>query len=589
MPIEDKLKILNLWQKDWVDALALWSKYTRLRTPVFCDSHVMASKEGLTESFAMIRLQDQTVVIDLEAIEKNSLTDYGVEILAHEIGHHILAPATLTDHAKMIARMHPNLPTIEDRVGMVANLYSDLLINNHLQRQFSLRMEDIYKRINNTPTQSLVWKLYMRIYEILWQSEKGALHGVTDSDAMEGDAWLGARIIKVYANDWLTGASRFAALLLPYLIEDKETSEQIKKLLDTLHAGQGQFPSGLVQKDASENDTCHPSNDPALTGKPINVDAHISEPADEKNALNSHGQYREPFEYGEILKAAGLNLTDHEIAERYYRERALPWLVRFPVKRQPSSIDLFPESTILWEPGEPIENIDWFSSLSISPVVIPGVTTVQREWGESVGSEPEEHPCNLDLYVDCSGSMPNPQQYISYTALAGAILCLSALRVGASVQVTLWSGTNQFKITQGFVQDEASILNVLTDYFGGGTAFPIHILRKTYIERKPPYDTHVVILSDDGVTTLFDKDELGNSGWDIAQQALNNAKGGGTMVLNLPWDYPATPPEWLSKYHAEIIKAEKQQGWNIYPVNSWDEMVEFAQSFSRKYYEAIET
>jgi len=587
--IDQEITTLTQWKTAWVDALALWSKYTKLRSPIFCNTHILASKEGLAESFAMIRLRDQTVVIDLEAIEKNKLTDYGVEILAHEIGHHILAPATLTDHAKMIARMHPNLPTIEDRVGMVANLYSDLLINNHLQRQFNLRMDHIYKCLNQTTSQSRVWNLYMRMYEILWQSEQGALGGTTDSDAMEGDAWLGARIIKVYANDWLKGASRFAALLLPYLIEEKETSEQIKKLLDTKHAGHGQVPPGLIQKDPEEDDTCHPSKDPALTGGAITADTLTSEPVEANQKANSSGQFREPFAYGEILKAAGLNLSDHEIAERYYRERALPWLVSFPAKRQPSAIDLIPEGTVLWEPGEPVENIDWFSSLSISPVVIPGVTTVQREWGESVGSEPEELPCNLDLYVDCSGSMPNPQMHISYTALAGAILCLSALRAGASVQVTLWSGVHQFKITQGFVKDEASILNVLTDYFGGGTAFPIHVLRKTYIERTPARDTHVVILSDDGVTTLFDNDELGNSGWDIAQQALNNAKGGGTMVLNLHWDYPAAPPKWQEKYHAALQKAESEQGWNIYPVNSWEAMVDFAQSFSRKYYEAIES
>ena len=39
---------------------------------------------------------------------------------------------------------------------------------------------------------------------------------------------------------------------------------------------------------------------------------------------------------------------------------------------------------------------------------------------------------------------------------------------------------------------------------------------------------------------FFDTDEKGNSGWDISQQALENAKGG-TMVPNLNWDYPALP------------------------------------------------
>ncbi len=580
--------LITHWQNSWEEALTLWSRYTKLRSPNLCETHIQAAKEGLTESFAMIRLQDQAVVIDLEAITKYQLQDYAVEVLAHEIGHHILSPATITDHAKMIARIHVNLPTLEKQAGMVANLYSDLLINNHLKRQFGLRIDEVYQKLNNEPVSSRVWKLYMRIYENLWQLKQGALGGISDTDAMEGDAWLGSRIIKVYANDWLKGASRFAALLLPYLADEREVADQIAKLMDTKHAGDGLFPPGLINKDLNEEDKIHPSNDPELVGESISKEPYQDavNPHETHSSLNETGQYREPFEYGDILKSTGLNLSDHDIAVRYYKERSIPLLVSFPSKRQPTKMDLIPEGTVQWEPGEPIENIDWFTTLSMSSVVIPGVTTMQREWGDSYGAEPELDPCDLDLYVDCSGSMPNPQQHISYTALAGAILCLSALRAGSAVQVTLWSGVQQFQTTKGFIRNENLILNVLTDYFGGGTAFPIHVLRKTHIEKHRERDSHVVILSDDGVTTLFDQDEKGNSGWDIAKQALENAKGGGTMVLNLNWDYPdESPNNWYAKNDELLKRAEKEQGWSIYPVSSWDEMIGFAQTFSRKHYE----
>lgn len=241
--------LLEHWQSSWSEALSLWSRYTQLRNPLLCETHLEASKQGLSGSFAMIRLNDQAVVVDLEAITKYKLQDYAIEVLAHEIGHHILSPATLTDHARMIARIHVCLPTLEKQAGMVANLYSDLLINNHLQRQFGLRMDEVYKRIDQGGSLSRVWQLYMRIYEYLWQLKSGSLGGKSDSDAMEGDAWLGARIIKVYAEDWLKGASRFASLLLPYLAEEKNTADQIAKLMDTKHAGTGQFPSGLINKD----------------------------------------------------------------------------------------------------------------------------------------------------------------------------------------------------------------------------------------------------------------------------------------------------------------------------------------------------
>jgi hypothetical protein len=208
------------------------------------------------------------------------------------------------------------------------------------------------------------------------------------------------------------------------------------------------------------------------------------------------------------------------------------------------------------------------------------MTTVQRVFGTTEGREPKREPLDLDLYVDSSGSMPNPQHMTSYPALAGAILCLSALRAGAHVQATLWSGKAQFTSTNGFVRGQEGILRVLTGYFGGATAFPIHVLRDTYATRKPnARPAHILVISDDGVSTMFDRDEHGNSGWDIAARALARAAGGGTLVLNLPqnWDAQAGP-------YADIRRARDEQGWYTHRVASLEELVEFARQFSRLRY-----
>src|SRR5437667_47273 len=135
------------WTEAWPAALAVWSKFTRLHAPNLCLTEVEAQQAGLSGSFAMIGLQDQSVVVSLPQVVACDLEDYAVEILAHEIGHHILAPATLTDHARMIARMRWALPTVEQHAPMVANLYSDMLINDRLQRSAGLRMGDVYRAI----------------------------------------------------------------------------------------------------------------------------------------------------------------------------------------------------------------------------------------------------------------------------------------------------------------------------------------------------------------------------------------------------------------------------------------------------------
>jgi hypothetical protein len=574
------------WLEAWPSAMAVWSKFTRLRPPNLCLTEVEARQEGLTGSFAMIRLQDQSVVVSLPEVAACHLESYPVEILAHEIGHHILAPATLTDHARMIARMRWALPTMEQHAPMVANLYADLLINDRLQRSAGLRMSDVYRAIAAGGNGGAVWTLYTRIYEILWSLERGSLGGGKTDDRIEGDAWLGARLARSYARDWLDGSGRFAALFLPHLMEDQKSAKLIEKLLDTKNAAAGGHPAGLVEEEAGEREgALHPAQDPTLADLPEGEGGEVTDtidvaPEEALRNVPSRGQAREPFQFGEILRAAGVDISDHDAAVRYYRESALPYLIPFPSREMPESTDPLPEGLEPWDIGEALDAADWFQSVVQSPRVIPGMTTVQRVWGTTEGREPRREPLDLDLYVDSSGSMPNPQRITSYPALAGAILCLSALRSGARVHVTLWSGKTQFTTTDGFVRDHDSVLRVLTGYFGDGTTFPIHVLRDTYATRKPgSHAAHILVISDDGVSTMFDSDERGNSGWDIAAMALAAAAGGGTLVLNLPEQW-----EVLDGPYAGIRRARDEQGWNVHRVASLDELVEFAHQFSRLRY-----
>ena len=583
------------WEAAWPKALEVWSKFTRLRSPTLCLTKEAAEKEGLTGSFAMIRLQDQAVIVSLPAVIACGVNQFALEVLAHEIGHHVLAPATLTDHARMIARMRWGLPTVERHAPMVANLYTDLLINDRLQRSAALRLAEVYRALGSGTQTGAVWTLYLRMYEILWSLERGALAGGKADDRLEGDAWLGARLIRSYARDWLDGAGRFAALLLPHLLEDTKSYEALEKWLDTRNAAAGGSPTGLVEEESGEREgAIHPAQDPDLADLPEDQgqgrephEIHGAKPEETPQNAAAKGQAREPFQYGEILRAAGVNLTGHEVAVRYYRERARPHLVPFPSRIAPESADPIPEGLEPWDFGHPLDAADWFQSVLQSPRVVPGLTTVQRVWGMAEGRLPQRVPLDLDLYVDSSGSMPNPQQLTSYPALAGAVLCLSALRAGARVRATLWSGKHQVTSTPGFVRDEEAILRVLTGFYGGGTAFPIHTLRETYASRRvDACPVHLLVISDDGVSTMFDKDEQGNSGWDVAEMALKQAGGGGTLVLNLPekWDHFGHSAGPL----ANIKRARDSFGWHVHRVASWEDLVAFARQFSRLHYDQRE-
>jgi hypothetical protein len=583
----DSYELSLKWKKDWENALAIWSKFIKLREPTWICSDEDAKTFGMNNVFAMIRLTDHTVFLDMRDILAMGLEEYSLEIMAHEIGHHIYCPANLSDMGRMIIRIRKalKLTGLEFMATFVGNIYTDLLINHKLKYEFGLRIDQIYEKIN-TDDPDEFWTFYMRIYEILWALPKGTLALGPINSMIEADAGLGNRLIRNYAGDWLRGAGKFAALCVSYLLKNQNASKSQKlfqPFLDSKGAGRGdllEFPDGLTDiEDGELSDICHPSLDPELNDGILD-DLPKSSP--KKGSISvaplnvkNQGQFREPFEFGQILKDLGLNLSQEEITYRYYKEKSMPYLIPYPTMEMPESTEPLLEGTDIWEIGSPLENINWFQTAMKSPVVIPGYTTVEDFYGTSPGNLPDKEPIDLDIYVDCSGSMPDPRQNISYLALAGTIITLSALRTGAKVQATLWSGAREFHSTHGFISDEKKLISIIAGYIGGATAFPIHILRETYNKRKPSdRKVHILQISDYGITTMFDKDEQNNSGVDISQMAIEKSGGGATMVLNYYGD-------WTKD---EQLQLAKKQGWDIHTVTDWKDLIEFAYNFSKKTY-----
>ena len=75
------------------------------------------------------------------------------------------------------------------------------------------------------------------------------------------------------------------------------------------------------------------------------------------------------------------------------------------------------------------------------------------------------------------------------------------------------------------------------------------------------------MISDDGADTMLQKDEQGTPGNDVCARALRAARGGGTLVLNLP----------AGKWRAQ--KALEEIGFRVHPVRGWEELVRFARAF----------
>lgn len=541
------MDFVTIWESKWNEALKLWSEYVKLSPAKFLFTEMEEQKEGLTTSFAAIRLKDHRVLLSVNKIKSFQLEDFALEILGHEIGHHVYCPGDLVDQAKLVYIASLAMPRLNHLTPMVVNIYEDLFINDHLKRQNHLQMEEVYRKIGkqNDP----FWNFYMRTYELLWALPSGTLTEGKLSDQIQSDAALVSRMIRNFPNDWTKGMFDFASICFPYCFEQNQTSYpiHIQSLLDTLDAGKGMTPPpGITEVDISSE--LFPKE--TITGTKKNLT---------------------PAEYSAICKSLGIEADVSEITYRFYKDKSIPYLVPFPELRNPGAKEEILEGNDLWDPGSPLEKINWLESTIKSPVVIPGYTTVEDVYGETISTEIQTNPIDLDLFVDCSGSMPNPQTDLSYLTLAGSIIALSALKTGSAVRVTLWSGEKEFLTTNGFIRNEKEILKVLTGYFGGGTCFPLELLEEEY-KVEPKRKKHILVISDDGIDTMLTQN-YPRDPRQIVSQALKNAQGGGSMVLQLY--QPNQNP---------VVNELQQNGWDIYPIQNWNDLIQFSKHFVKRNY-----
>ena len=574
---------LQPWRDAWPGALAAWSAHTLLRDPLVMTTSRSVKAAGMKGQIAAIRLRDASILVNMAMIEAYQLHGCEHAILAHEIGHHIYVPGNLADHVRLFAVMRGVLQGLPEQVvGPVANLWADSLINDRLVRDGAADITSVYSAMfEHAPKRKpdRVWCVYARSLEVLWRQPRGSFVDASHvTQEQHGDAVLLSRIVRTFANDWVRGGRRYAAVMYRWLNEDIADSDAQgstfvqRGLHDTeaaaadQHGEQDELPAGVLYVDPAESEPL---------GGDLGSVAAAGDVGDENGAAaTGHGQnVRTPHELGQLLRAMGMNVDQHALVTRYYKELALPHLVPFPSTEAPQSTDPQPEGLEPWLPGDSIEGLDVLQSVLQSPMLVPGVTTVRRVYGTAPGTDPAHEALDLDIYVDCSGSMPDPRRQISYLTLAATILSLSCLRAGGRVQATLWSGAGVFDTTDGFSRDERVVLGMVTGFVSGATAFPLHLLRDTYAKRRPHEGpAHVVVISDDGIDTMLETDERGRPGPEVVAEAMSKAAGGGTLVLNLYRE--AAKYKWS--------KTLKELGFHIHAVRDWKDLVAFSRAFVRQ-------
>ena len=564
------------WGQAWPQALTAWGRFTRLRPPRLLPVADLAQGPKRS-SFAWFNLLDVEVSIDLEQVTGAGLQDHAVAVLAHEIGHHVLSPGDLLTAGRMSVQARLGLVHQAAHSPLVTNLWSDLLINDRLQTRAHVDIAAVYRAL--APRDDTVMALVLRACEILWSLPAGDLSG--PGPHPEAEALLISRLVRAYAHDPVGGVGGFAMVLRPFL---PPTTTPTPATWCTHQEKPGTPVPGLATDPTATADPVHPVLDPRVMGTGVPVDTEDPSPRTlDTIHQNTGASTLSPADYTAVLAALGVGTTPQEAAIAWYREHAAQHLVPFPVRRA----ELAPEPLLgghdLWDVGDDLSDVDWTATVLASPQVIPGMTTRQRHYEQETGAEPETVPVDLDIYLDSSGSMPDPTRTGAPIALAGAILAMSALRVGARVQATTWSGPQQIAGTDGFTRDADAVLTAIVAHFGGSTSFPIQLLERTHLSgtrdgggnhqtsgaaRRRP--CHIAVISDEGVVTMFTNGTSHRSPTDpgstLAARAVQAAGGGGTLVLNV--------------FDAQYFQ-DMAPGYDVYAVQTRDDMVAFARAFAR--------
>lgn len=581
------------WHAAWPDALAAWGRFTRLHAPTL---HGPGEAPHDVPSFAWFSTTRVSVHVDLADVVARGIEDHAVAVLAHEVGHHVLSPGDLTTSALLVARARAGLADLDHHAPLTANLWSDLLINDRLQRRAGVDVAGLWRALG-APA-GLVMQAVLRADEILWGLPRGHLTSAALA-VPEREAALVARLVRAYANDPVGGAGGFAALVRSLLASDAEREaaglDALRAAVCAQHEVPGSVPGGLATDPRAVAPVRHPALDPRVVGDlALDAEDDAPDPADPAgtghgggDADRSTGQSLAPADYDATLRLLGLTSDAAASARRWYREHAAPLLVPFPVTERPRATEPLLGAHEPWDVGDDLTEVDWTGSLLRSPVVVPGYTTVRRTVDEDAGDEPDRVPVDLDLYLDSSGSMPDPARRLAPVALAGAVLALSALRAGARVQATTWSGPDQIAGTDGFVRDEDRVLDAVVAHFGGSTSFPVPLLERTHLgdprTGAPAARTrrcHVAVISDDGVSTMF-SDAVRNP-WaraaetplvpaaeSVAARAVAAAGAGGTLVL----DADETVAERVRGYAV---------GYRVHAVRTHEDLLAFARAVARE-------
>ncbi len=177
------------------------------------------------------------------------------------------------------------------------------------------------------------------------------------------------------------------------------------------------------------------------------------------------------------------------LVARQYARLVEQHLVRLPATVPPPDpyLPTVPEA---WQAGDDPRAIDWTRS-GLAAGRLAAIAPLRRELEADLPAEASLDIPALEIYLDTSGSMPDPSAAVNVMTLAALILATSAIRKRGVVRAVVYSYGNPRVSAWLYGEDVARAF--LLQYAGGGTLFPFDVLEHHADERR---DALRVVISD---------------------------------------------------------------------------------------------
>jgi len=190
------------------------------------------------------------------------------------------------------------------------------------------------------------------------------------------------------------------------------------------------------------------------------------------------------------------------LVDWHYRELVDKYMIKIPPTKGPVPEPFLPSTLRDWEAGEQTSDIDWRATiLARGPDWGKAVPLVREKLVEEAGLIAKKIP-SLEIWVDTSGSMPDPRVQLNAFTVAALVLAAACIRQGGRVRGVIWSARNPI-IMREWMRTEEAARRFFLQRIGGGTEFPIREFVELSRDRGPAWGAIRAIISDSDLNHNF--------------------------------------------------------------------------------------